>query len=392
MAFLEQNLHSFIQCGGTIYIVVALILLFFKTPKTKAFSAYRVSKNFLALSFMLLGANLFAWQFLLSGDWFHPDKHIIILDLALFYFIAKLFSLAFSNLLDNTYVTPRRIRITIMKVLAIMVFTIVPLSIPVHDYVKAAMLAVPVGLTLKFYVGFVRFLLRRFRKVKKDIDNYYTEDHYESVQWIHRCIILLVFSGILATITMVQGVFFNMCFQAFLMSFNLYFVISFLNFKDSYAGISRAFIPEPSETANNGTAPTPDPMMVKMEEKIKTWMKEKKYKESQFTIEDIAQEIGTNKTYLSNYINTKFGVNFSVWVTKLRINEAKELMLNCPDSKLETIAFETGFTSSSYFSKVFSKFEGVSPAAWRKDRGGKFDSVFFIRTTICMLMQISYRR
>ena len=49
----------------------------------------------------------------------------------------------------------------------------------------------------------------------------------------------------------------------------------------------------------------------------------------------------------------------------MRIDEAKCLMEKEPDEGLEWVALQTGFSSLSYFSKVFSQVVGVSPKKWR---------------------------
>ena len=51
-------------------------------------------------------------------------------------------------------------------------------------------------------------------------------------------------------------------------------------------------------------------------------------------------------------------------IVRLRVEEAKRLMKET-DEKLSTIARLTGFCNASYFIKVFSRREGVSPRTWR---------------------------
>ena len=83
-------------------------------------------------------------------------------------------------------------------------------------------------------------------------------------------------------------------------------------------------------------------------------------------LDTLAAYVGTNHTYLSRFLKEVHGVNFSEWVTGLRIAKAKELMLENPKERLEEVAYAAGFSSLSYFSKVFSHREGVSPARWRE--------------------------
>ena len=94
-----------------------------------------------------------------------------------------------------------------------------------------------------------------------------------------------------------------------------------------------------------------------LESKLKVWVTREKYSLSTY--------VGTNHTYLSRFLKETHGVNFSEWVSGLRVSKAKELMRKNPKDKLENVAYLSGFSSLSYFSKVFSHLEGVSPARWR---------------------------
>lgn len=98
--------------------------------------------------------------------------------------------------------------------------------------------------------------------------------------------------------------------------------------------------------------------------RIAKWVESKAYMREQFTIEELAAKLYTNKTYLSSFIREEYGMNFSGWIAHLRIEEAKRMMRENPDQKLTDVAFNVGFSSLSYFSSVFSKIEGVSPSVW----------------------------
>ena len=98
--------------------------------------------------------------------------------------------------------------------------------------------------------------------------------------------------------------------------------------------------------------------------RITKWVESKAYMCEQFTIEELAAKLYTNKTYLSSFIREEYGMNFSGWIAHLRIEEAKRMMRENPDQKLIDVAFNVGFSSLAYFSSVFSKIEGVSPSVW----------------------------
>ena len=53
------------------------------------------------------------------------------------------------------------------------------------------------------------------------------------------------------------------------------------------------------------------------------------------------------------------------YIAKRRIQAAKELLTGT-DMTIEDIAAETGFCTSSYFCKLFKKYEGITPTHFRK--------------------------
>ena len=50
----------------------------------------------------------------------------------------------------------------------------------------------------------------------------------------------------------------------------------------------------------------------------------------------------------------------------LRIEYAKQQMVEHPDLTIAVISEESGFLSLSYFSRIFTEKEGCSPSKWRK--------------------------
>ena len=87
-------------------------------------------------------------------------------------------------------------------------------------------------------------------------------------------------------------------------------------------------------------------------------LKTKKYIESHFkenlTLKDVAKELNISYNYLSNLFNQEMTISFSDYLHKCRINEGKRLLLQS-NLDLVTISFKIGFSSQSYFSKVFKK-------------------------------------
>ena len=101
--------------------------------------------------------------------------------------------------------------------------------------------------------------------------------------------------------------------------------------------------------------------------KLEAWMEtEKPYLNPDFKLIDIRAVLPTNRTYISQLINSNYGCSFYHFVNRYRIEEAKRLMREHPNMKIADVAVRSGFSSSNVFSIVFSRETGFSPREWSK--------------------------
>ncbi|HAD19529.1 MAG TPA: hypothetical protein DCF42_03935 [Lachnospiraceae bacterium] len=88
------------------------------------------------------------------------------------------------------------------------------------------------------------------------------------------------------------------------------------------------------------------------------------------TLQSVAEETSISKNYLSNLFKKEIGTTFLRYVTNLRLNRAKEYLLDT-DMKLNDIAKAVGFHDYAYFSQIFKKNTGMTLSAYRKGGGQK---------------------
>ena len=103
-----------------------------------------------------------------------------------------------------------------------------------------------------------------------------------------------------------------------------------------------------------------------IKDRLETWIEQRGFLNARLTIIQLSKIIGINRTYLSNHINSTYGLNFNLWINHLRIEEAKQLIKQSPKRNLSEIAEQIGFTDLAHFSKQFKLQEGISPSEWRK--------------------------
>ena len=96
---------------------------------------------------------------------------------------------------------------------------------------------------------------------------------------------------------------------------------------------------------------------------------ERLYLNKNLTLNDLAKAMGTNRTYVSNYLGTVLGQTFYDYVNQLRIEKMSiPMMQEHPEFKLEYVASESGFSSISTFRRAFVKLTGQTPSQFGKEQ------------------------
>ena len=90
------------------------------------------------------------------------------------------------------------------------------------------------------------------------------------------------------------------------------------------------------------------------------------YLEMDLTLGELAAAIGTTPRDLSEAINGEGGVSFYDFVNSYRVAAARQLLLDAPNEKILSVAYQSGFNSKSTFNKAFKAETGQSPSEFRK--------------------------
>ena len=83
------------------------------------------------------------------------------------------------------------------------------------------------------------------------------------------------------------------------------------------------------------------------------------------TLDSLAERFFINKYYLTRIFKEQFGVTINQYITQMRITDAKRA-LRFSDESVESIGYNCGIGAPYYFSRIFKRVEGVSPAEFRK--------------------------
>lgn len=107
----------------------------------------------------------------------------------------------------------------------------------------------------------------------------------------------------------------------------------------------------------------------KREEKVNPFVKqflaviEKRYMESDISVEDIAKDMYLSKSTLTRRTNTIIGKTPLELLNEYRLNEALRLLKEADsETQISDIAYNVGFSDPAYFSRRFREYFGYKPS------------------------------
>jgi AraC family transcriptional regulator, arabinose operon regulatory protein len=84
------------------------------------------------------------------------------------------------------------------------------------------------------------------------------------------------------------------------------------------------------------------------------------------SIDEMAALIGISPQYLCRLFRQTLNIRPFTYITKYRLQKAKELLIDDLTLKIHDISESIGYNDESYFCALFKKYEGVTPTEYRK--------------------------
>lgn len=103
-----------------------------------------------------------------------------------------------------------------------------------------------------------------------------------------------------------------------------------------------------------------------LEEQLTQALEKKIYLNPSLTIRDLAAAIGSNRTYLSNYINSAHKTSFCGYINRYRVKELESILKEQPQLSLETLADLSGFGCIDSLKRAVRNETDMSFNDWRK--------------------------
>jgi len=95
------------------------------------------------------------------------------------------------------------------------------------------------------------------------------------------------------------------------------------------------------------------------------WCMNLGYKDCNVNMLTLSRTLCISKNELSLFFDQYLHSNFRIWLSEIRLNAAKKMMLEYPDYNNDIISAECGFSCRTHLYRIFKTKEGCSPTEWR---------------------------
>ena len=373
---MDQSLYRY-----SLYIAIPLMLffgfhmLFARVPDKKIFSNYLLSRRLMGIALLILAGNYSAHFFFALRQ---KDIYAtVLINLSTYFLCYWLFSSAMMTLLDIYYIKRRRFICHIANWVLFSVLSCIVILFNIGPDVKRCCIIVLTAWLVFYGLILSIRLLKTYSRAKSMLKNTHSDDIESYIRWLSiftywaigfgvSCGLLtflpdkFVFIWILSSIPFY--IYLYCCYQNYILFYEKVeiAILEDLNMCDSDE-------PQQSNFSVNDCMPI---LHSEIEQRIKDWIVSESYREKGITLNELSAQLGTNRTYLSEYINRVYHLSFRDWILDLRIDYAKNLMIKIPNLKIHEVSELSGFISLSHFSRSFSEKEHCSPARWRKNNLG----------------------
>lgn len=341
-----------------------------RTPDKAIFDNYLRSRRIMGCALLLLSANYAVHLF--TEIRLRDIDAAILMNLSTYFLCYWLFSSALTTLLDRFYVTRRRMATHLAQwLLFTLAAGIILKWLPEGATQKIGLLAMAAWLVC-YGLTLARRLIKAYRRAVRLFDDTLSDDIAAYIRWLsiftYWAVIFGVGCGLLTFLP--DRYIFLWVFSS--IPFYVYLFCSYMNYLLFYEQVERALeadaLTEPavSDDTPEPAAAMPTSIRADIAARLEEWIAADKYTRPGLTITDVANDLLTNRTYLSSYINTTYDTTFREWITRLRIEYAKRLLLGSPELTVQDVSERSGFQSTSHFIRIFKERTACPPAKWRK--------------------------
>lgn len=347
-----QSLVYFMQGSNFVFTLIGAIVLCVAQPGNRL-------KRMLSVIFFLYAA-MFVKDIIVYQPAFFHSARIYRTSVAVDYWLIPFCAMFVLELLDPGRINGRQATFHLLPFVS---YTLLIAFIPSDSVIRIGML-----LTVIYATGNVAFITLRIRDYERRMVQEYSYTKHIGIGWIK-----LVFAGLTVYFALwiyvgaQKSPYIDVLY--YLVSLLLWFVILLKGYKQEImladankaaeATIASSSPHHSKEFSFAQTGETPDEMIRKRLLFLNPCIR----------LSEVAMELNTNRTYLSNYLNRVQKTSFLDYINRLRLEYACTLLSDPANhDTLEVISEKSGFNSFSTFYRSFVKAYSTTPGKYRTEK------------------------
>jgi len=226
-------------------------------------------------------------------------------------------------------------------------------------------------------LGYLLLGYNLVRRYNKRIVDFYSNTEGRELTWVKLLTVSFLITSFASSVAnfVGRGVFLEntllLTIPSVLFS-SLFFIIGLLGNKQDFT--IKSFNDDEQKDEPEFKKPV-DHKIEKLKNKLLSLLEDKKrYLDPELKITDMCSELNTNRTYISNLINSEFRLNFNDLINKYRVDHSISLLKDGMDKNysLQAIAAASGFGSLSSFNRAFKKNTGTTVSSYKNKISGRY--------------------
>lgn len=356
---LYHSLYNYanIAVVGVIF-ALEMVLLLRHVRSDNELVRYRRAKNCLMGVFALIGADLI---FSLVANNLPVSSFIdTVIDVLFYTPVAILFAWMCSWLVDENSDYRFKVFRDVMIWLLTLVGLIVAINLPDAQLSKYLLWAILI-FWLVFICNFARRIFICFRKARRRVENYYSDDVVIGLNSLSRGVLTFVVFGMASPAFAVMSPEINTFYLVWGCVVYIILCATMLNYYDTFEQIDRVVHPKESFDAEVLSKEE----MTQVRWLMKGWEERLSFRKRGITINDLAADIKRKVPEVAAVIEASEYKSFHAYVDRLRIYDAQMLLVHYPNESVAQIASRVGYRNEEELTLCFKKVANVTPYDWR---------------------------
>lgn len=377
------------QISGMLTMVMLALMLVLRVPNRAKHHSGFARARWLAVAGTLLIALQFLLQYM-TGLRQMGVTQAVLLNLLLLMPASLFIGLAVLSVQRRGRVKLKEwtVGTSLVAVTAVMLLVTVTFDgVPLPVFSPALQLAEYVGAVLFLLLMCYLFILqhREYRRLQQAVDEYYDRERKDLLRWMGLSVsVMPMFALFIPFVIFFHGLPL-VVFSVFFFFFVFYIVISLYSYgisedsgrvEEAEGSEEMTAKSETSTSATEGTeddAATPaghtlldSEQLQHIGQELKRWAEGGGSRQHNLTLSIVSRQINVPMKHLQLWLRQSEHKKLTTLMNFLRVEDAKNVMVEHPDWSSESIADYCGFSSRQYFHQMFVQYTGTTPAKYQK--------------------------